>query len=290
VVDWLQKDWHISLLRAAMGVESGGFLEHPAEEKQKLHRVVQAAIYSGLYVIIDWHDHAATAHIDQAKEFFSEMAKTYGHLPNILFETFNEPIYQSWSHAIKPYHEQILNVIRPHSSNIVICGTPMWSQSVDEASREMLAFKNVAYTLHFYAATHKGWLRDKAQAALTAGAALFVSEWGTCEASGDGHLDLAETQAWLDFLEEHSISDAAWAINDKDEACSALLPGASAGGNWSEANLTESGRFHRASLRRYADQGATRRLLDAHDLVLSGSQSGAAFASVTLAVLVASLA
>jgi len=232
--------------------------------------------------------------------FFSEMAKTYGHLPNILFETFNEPIYQSWSHAIKPYHEQILNVIRPHSSNIVICGTPMWSQSVDEASREMLAFKNVAYTLHFYAATHKGWLRDKAQAALTAGAALFVSEWGTCEASGDGHLDLAETQAWLEFLEEHSISDAAWAINDKDEACSALLPGASAGGNWSEANLTESGRFHRASLRRHADQGfrqpgirgngATRRLLDTRNFVLSGSQSGAALASATLVMLLASLA
>lgn len=291
VVDWLREDWHISLLRAAMGVEAGGYLEHPEQEKDKLHTVVQAAIRKGIYVIIDWHDHAANAHVEQAKTFFTEMAKTYGHLPNVLFETFNEPIRQSWGQEIKPYHEEILRVIRPHSRNIVICGTPMWSQSVDEASRERVGGENVAYTLHFYAATHKAWLRDKALAALNAGAALLVSEWGTCEASGDGRLDLAETQAWLEFLEEHHISDAAWAVNDKEEACSALLPGASSGGSWSPADLTQSGRFVRNSLRRH-ERGDHRHLYAAaegFDIdTVSGAQQGRALAfTVLLAMLLA---
>ena len=28
----------------------------------------------------------------------------------------------------------------------------------------------------------------------------FVSEWGTCEANGNGHLDLEEAQKWEDFM------------------------------------------------------------------------------------------
>ena len=55
--------------------------------------------------------------------------------------------------------------------------------------------KNVMYTLHFYAATHKEWLRDKAQAALDKGLPLFVSEFSICDASGNGGLDKAEAKS-----------------------------------------------------------------------------------------------
>eukprot|EP00441_Pelagodinium_beii_P027876 CAMPEP_0197655270 /NCGR_PEP_ID=MMETSP1338-20131121/39353_1 /TAXON_ID=43686 ORGANISM="Pelagodinium beii, Strain RCC1491" /NCGR_SAMPLE_ID=MMETSP1338 /ASSEMBLY_ACC=CAM_ASM_000754 /LENGTH=439 /DNA_ID=CAMNT_0043230891 /DNA_START=60 /DNA_END=1379 /DNA_ORIENTATION=+ len=256
VVDWLRTDWKISLLRAAMGVESGGYLENSEEEKRKLVQVVEAATRKGIYVIIDWHDHAALDHREEAKAFFAEMAQIYGHLPNVLFETFNEPLQVDWSQHLKPYHQEILATIRQYSNNLVICGTPTWSQDVDRASEDQLEGENIAYTLHFYASTHKGYLREKASTALQNGAALFVTEWGTCEASGDGSLDFVETQAWLDFLDEHHISDAAWAVNDKAEACSALMPGASSMGNWADADLTESGRWVRNSLRE--DEGSRR--------------------------------
>jgi len=265
VVEWLRTDWKISLLRAAMGVESGGYLENREEEKQKLAQVVEAAILQGIYVIIDWHDHSALDHREEAKAFFVEMAKAYGHLPNVLFETFNEPLSVDWSQQLKSYHEEMVSAIRSHSNNLVICGTPTWSQDVDRASEDQIDAENIAYTLHFYAATHTGALRDKASIALNNGAALFVSEWGSCEASGDGSLDFAETQAWLDFLDEHDISDAAWAVNDKEEACSALMPQASYTGNWTEAELTEHGRWVRESLR---EDGTSRRV---EGIILSGA-------------------
>mmetsp|Transcript_62714 Transcript_62714/g.147003 ORF Transcript_62714/g.147003 Transcript_62714/m.147003 type:complete len:544 (-) Transcript_62714:432-2063(-) len=249
---WLRQDWGIQLIRAAMGVESGGYLDHPEEELRKVKRVVYAAFSLGIYVIVDWHDHHANQHLGAAEGFFREIAKTYGHYPNVLFETFNEPTWQSWGQAVRPYHQKVLQVIRQYSDNIVICGTPTWSQDVDVASHDLVKGDNIAYTLHFYAGTHTQYLRDKAKEALDSGVALFVTEWGTCQANGNGDLNLEEAQKWMDFLAEYNISDADWAVNDKKESCSALEPGAATNGHWGPADLTPSGRWVRASLRHHA--------------------------------------
>ncbi|WP_437782451.1 cellulase family glycosylhydrolase [Sorangium sp. So ce1097] len=50
---------------------------------------------------------------------------------------------------------------------------------------------------------------------MAAGLPLFVTEWGTCSASGDGALDLGEAQTWLDFLSANKISWLKWSIVDK---------------------------------------------------------------------------
>ena len=73
------------------------------------------------------------------------------------------------------------------------------------------------------------------------GAALFVTEWGSVNASGDGAVAEAETQAWVDFMKAKGISNANWALNDKAEGASALVPGASPQGGWTAAQLTRSG-------------------------------------------------
>jgi len=254
VVKWLRKDWKISLLRAAYGIEMGGHLENPATELAKLQQVVETAIKVGIYVIIDWHDHNAHEHIEQAKTFFDDMAKKYGKFPNVLFETFNEPVHQNWA-EVKRYHTQVVSVIRQHTDNLVICGTPKWSQDVDVASADRVPGKNVAYTIHFYASSHGEWLRDKVRKALDRGVAIFATEWGTCEASGNGALRLDEARAWLGFFEYHGISDANWAVSDKLESCSALHEGASSSGNWRSSDLTDSGRFVRESIRTHGHTG-----------------------------------
>ncbi|CAJ1390472.1 unnamed protein product [Effrenium voratum] len=74
----------------------------------------------------------------------------------------------------------------------------------------------------------------------------------TCEADGNGGLDLEEAQAWMEFLEANNISDADWAVNDKKESCSALQPGAATNGHWGPRDLTPSGRWVRHSLRQHA--------------------------------------
>jgi endoglucanase len=251
-VKWLKEDWRCTIVRAAMAVGSGGYLTNPEQEKQKVITVVDAAIEQGLYVIIDWHDHEAHKNTQAAQDFFAEMAKRYKDSPNVIYEIWNEPLNDhSWSNIIKPYCEAVIRTIRQHDpDNIIVCGSRSWSQRVDEASQDPLKFDNIAYTLHFYAATHKQWLRDAATKALNNGVALMVTEWGTSEASGNGKLDDEETRKWWQFLDENQISWCNWSVADKQETSAALKPGAAGTGGWADDVISPSGLFVREELRR----------------------------------------
>lgn len=242
-VEWLRDDWKCTVVRAAMGVEMGGYSDHPQEEKAKVCAVVDAAIQLGIYVIIDYHSHEAHKNPALAKQFFAEMARKYGKYPNVLYEIYNEPLKEvSWSKELKPYSEAVIEEIRKYDpDNIVIVGTRQWSQMVSEAAVDPLNDKQVVYTLHYYAGTHTQWLRDEATKAMKKGIALFVSEFGTCDASGNGNLDAKESELWFAFLDKHKISWCNWSIADKDETASALKPNADGEGHWPKSMITPSG-------------------------------------------------
>lgn len=253
VVSWLKSDWDSTLIRAAMGVdEGGGYLSDPVSNKNKVKTVVDAAIANDMYVIIDWHTHHAESYQAQAIAFFQEMARTYGNKNHVIYEIYNEPLQVSWSGVVKPYAQAVVNAIRAiDPDNLIIVGTPTWSQDVDAASRDKIAGNNIAYTLHFYAGTHGQYLRDKAQTALNNGAALFVTEWGSVNADGNGGVNYGETNAWVNFMKTNNISHANWAVNDKAEGASAMVPGASASGGWSSSQLTASGAFAKDIIRNW---------------------------------------
>ena len=257
VVRWLKNDWNSKLVRASMGVEdANGYLQDPAGNKARVKAVVDAAIANDMYVIIDWHSHKAENYRPQAIAFFEEMARTYGKSNHVIYEIYNEPLQVSWSNTIKPYAQAVINAIRAiDPDNLIIVGTPNWSQDVDVASRDKLSGTNIAYALHFYAGTHGQQLRDKAQTALNNGVALFVTEWGSVSANGDGAVAEAETMAWVRFMKEKGLSNANWALNDKAEGASALIPGASPQGGWSNAQLTRSGTLAKQIISTWAGNG-----------------------------------
>ena len=78
---------------------------------------------------------------------------------------------------------------------------------MDAASQDRVEGDNLAYTIHFYAASMGADLRRKVSVALANGAASFATERGTCECTGDGRLDLEEPQSWLDFFKDKHIWD-----------------------------------------------------------------------------------
>jgi endoglucanase len=247
-VDQLVDDWHATLIRVPLGIaESGGYLSSPADNEAKITTVVDRAIARGAYAVIDWHDDKAPDHQSAAIDFFTRMAKKYSNSPGVLFEIYNEPTGVEWP-AVRAYAQAVIAAIRgAGATNLVIVGTPNWSQDVDVAAQSPITgYADIAYTLHFYAATHKQPLRDKAKTALDAGLALFVTEWGTCESSGDGTVDPAETKTWLDFLDQDQISWANWSLNNKAESCSALTPSAGTTGPWTGSALTTSGTLVKA--------------------------------------------
>jgi endoglucanase len=251
VVNWLKQDWHAGIVRAALGIDPKGYLADPAANQARVVRVVDAAIADDLYVIIDWHDHQANEHPALAVAFFTEMARRYGTRPNIIYEIFNEPYKGlTWARDVKPYAEQVVAAIRAlDPANLIVVGTANFSQDVDIAAADPIKDANLAYTLHFYAGTHKQRLRDKAVKAMNLGAALFVTEWGTCDSSGNGKIDAASTEAWMAFMREWQLSHCNWAVYDKAETASILLPSAASRGPWRDEDLSPSGRYARSLIR-----------------------------------------
>ncbi len=245
VVSWLQEDWNTTIVRAAMGVEdSGGYLDNKTANKERVQTIVDAAIDVGLYVIIDWHSHHAEDNTDEAVNFFQEMATLYGEYDNVIYEIYNEPLDISWSNTIKPYALSVISAIRAiDPDNLIVVGTPEWSQRVDLAAADPITeFSNIAYTLHFYTIYHHQWLRDRANAALENGIALLITEWGLI---GYSLVD-PEANEWMTWCFNNKMSHCNWAVNDKQEEWSILVPGASTSGGWSDDNLTDSGKLARS--------------------------------------------
>ena len=252
---WLRDDWKIDVIRAPIGVHRDGYLSFPEQEMGKLESVIRAATELGLYVIADWHAHEPEP--DQAVGFFAAVAEKYRDLPNLIYETWNEPLGEhDWSEIVKPYHARVAGEIRARGcENLIVAGTSKWCQNIEAAAADPLAVENVVYSLHFYAATHGNALRGKVTNALLRGLPLLVTEWGVCEADGGGRLDARETRRWWKFLEDNRIGYVNWSLSDKGETSAALLPGASAQGGWTSDALSPSGRLVRRHLGRIRRRG-----------------------------------
>ena len=252
VVTWLKDDWNTTIVRAAMGVEDpGGYLDNKTANKNRVKTIVDAAIENGIYVIIDWHSHHAEDNTNEAVLFFEEMADLYGEFDNVIYEIYNEPLDVSWSTIIKPYAISIISTIRAiDPDNLIIVGTPEWSQRVDLAAADPITgYSNIAYSLHFYTTHHKQWLRDRASSALESGIALFVTEWGSV---GYSLVD-SEANEWMTWCHTNKISHCNWAVNDKEEEWSILIPGANTTGGWSDDELTKAGKLAKNIIRNWPE-------------------------------------
>ncbi|MBN2440124.1 MAG: cellulase family glycosylhydrolase [Spirochaetales bacterium] len=214
---------------------------------QRTKDYVDDAIEAGLYVVIDWHVHTDPApYVNEAIAFFDEMSQLYGGYPNVLWEICNEPsgATATWEN-IKLYANQVIPVIRAHDpDNIIIVGTPNWSQDVDAASTSPLTgYTNIMYALHFYAADHTDTYRNKLLTAINNNIPIFCTEWGT---SGYDPIttppDFYQSQLWLDILDANNISWINWSFIHKTEYSSILLPAiVGISGPWSNAELSDSG-------------------------------------------------
>ncbi|MDR0894400.1 MAG: glycoside hydrolase family 5 protein [Prevotellaceae bacterium] len=249
-VAYFADPWHASVVRAAMGIEpDGGYLQDSARAVNCVQTVVDAAIDNHLYAIIDWHSHHI--HLEEAKAFFRQMATRYKGVPNVIYELYNEPVDDTWE-AVKAYSIELIRVIRAIDKDaLILIGSPHWDQDIHiAADSPITGYSNLMYTLHFYAATHKQELRDRADYALGKGLPLFVSECAGMEASGDGPIDRASWNEWVAWMNYHHLSWAAWSVSDKDETCSMLLPAAASEGGWGDDVIKEWGKIVRSDLSR----------------------------------------
>ncbi|MFD1637658.1 glycoside hydrolase family 5 protein [Evansella tamaricis] len=260
-------DWNANVIRLAMYIGEAGYAQRPEQMMERVTSGIDHAIANDLYVIVDWHVHhpGDPNHeiYEGAMDFFKEISSMYPNHPNIIYELANEPNeggdgvtndIEGWR-AVKSYAEPIIEMLRESGNeNLIIVGTPNWSQRPDLAAEDPIDDDNTAYTLHFYSGSHNdGSLMDNARIALDNGVAVFVTEWGTSEASGNNGPYIEESDEWLDFLDEHHISWVNWSASNKQEASAAFIPYTilDPGENqaWSEDDLTDSGIYVRSKMR-----------------------------------------
>ena len=255
----LRDDWKCNAVRIAMYTEEwGGYTTgsgYASQAKQKVINGVEQATKLGMYVIIDWHilrDGNPQTHQSEAIAFFREMASRYKNYNNVIYELCNEPNGGvSWASNIKPYCQAVVNAIRAIDKNkLIICGTGTWSQDIDQVLGNRLGDANCAYTLHFYANTHTDWLRDRLKRCYNSGLPVLVTEFGTCDASGNGGFNDYQTRQWYSTLAGMKIGWFNWSASNKAETASAFNPGTNlANISAGDSQLTQSGKLIRSLFR-----------------------------------------
>ncbi len=247
----LKEEWGANVFRLAMyTAEYGGFCSGGDKESLKalVKDGVKYATDNDMYVIIDWHilsDGNPNTYLEDAKGFFEEMSEEYADYTNVLYEICNEPNGgTSWS-DVKSYAEEVIEVIRENDEDgIILVGTPNWSQYVEQAAADPIeGYDNIMYTLHFYAATHKEDLREAMVRAVEAGLPIFVSEYGICDASGNGGIDEYQANQWVELLNQYQISYVAWNLSNKSETSAVIKSSCSKTSGFTLEDLSDSGKW-----------------------------------------------
>jgi endoglucanase len=219
----LAGDWKADVLRVSLYVQEGGYETNPTGYTQMAQTIVDAAIAKGMYVLIDWHQldpGDPNYNTARAKTYFTAMANRYKSTPNVFYEIANEPNGVNWA-TIKRYADQLVPHIRAiDATNPIIVGTPGWDTfgvsgqgPATDVYNNRVNDSNLLYTFHFYAASHGAEYRAKLDEA-SSRVPVFVTEWGTQQASGDGGNDFASSQQYIDLMARKKISWTSWNYSD----------------------------------------------------------------------------
>ena len=247
----LKKKWNANAVRLAMyTAEYGGYCTggNKKELKNLIKQGVKYAKKADMYAIVDWHilsDQNPNTYKKDARKFFKEISKSLKSYNNVIYEICNEPNGSTSWKDIKKYAKAIIPVIRANDRDaVIIVGTPNWSQYVDEAAKSPIkGYKNIMYALHFYAGTHKDDLRNKMVSAVGNGLPVFVSEFGICDASGNGAVDKASANTWVSEMNKYGISYVCWNLSNKDESSALIKSSCSKTSGFVKSDLSEEGRW-----------------------------------------------
>lgn len=236
----LARDWRCNAVR--ISVHPGHWRASPGATLAALGRDVAAARAEGLWVVIDWHAigfpgryaekvdpswglplDAFDSDEDLALEFWREMALTFGRDTGVLFELWNEPVYDGrlWKNTgrhwpqLKALWLRLLAEVRRHSEAIVIASGGRWAHDLMGIAADPIDDPRVAYAWHCYPKDEKAvpnrW--EECLGGLPALKPVLVTEWGFCR-SCEAHLFGTPEDFGVPLLREaidrHELHAFAW--------------------------------------------------------------------------------
>ena len=249
-LDALAYDWGSDVLRISLYVQEGGYETNPTAFTNQVTTLINEATERGMYALVDWHQLTPgdpNANLTNAKKFFTDICTLHKDKNNIIYDICNEPNGVAWS-RIKTYSDQIIPVIRAIDGDaVVLVGTHAWGsmgisdgRTAQDIVSNPVNFSNIMYTFHFYAKDHRDeylneldWASDRLP--------VFVTEFGTQEASGDGPNDFAMAQRYIDLMRNKKISWTNWNYSDDSRSGAVWTTGTCSNGPWNTSRLKPAG-------------------------------------------------
>ena len=257
----LKKEWRTNCVRITMYTdEFRGYCKDGNKQhlKELVEKGVNIAEKLDMYVIVDWHvlsDQDPMKYIDQAEGFFGDMSKRFADKNNVIYEICNEPNNSGTWERVTEYADRIIPLIRQNSPDaLIITGTPNWSQDIHCALDKPFKWDNVMYSLHFYAATHKGTLRSRLERCVEAGLPVFINEFNLCEASGKGDIDIEESEAWREVIDRLGISCISWCLSNSGDTCGVFAKDCTKLSGWKDEDLKKSGKMIKSWFNTFAEE------------------------------------
>jgi endoglucanase len=262
-LDALAYDWGADVLRISLYVQEGGYETDPAGFTAQVNRLIEEATERGMYALVDWHQLTPgdpNYNLSRAKTFFSAIANQHKNKNNIIYDICNEPNSGATWAKIKTYADQMIPHIRAIDNDaVILVGTHGWSTfglsgdgSLQDVLNNRLQFPNVMYTFHFYARDHRTAYLNQLNTASDQ-LPVFVTEFGTQEASGDGPNDFAMAQQFIDLMRNKKISWTNWNYSDDFRTGAVWQTGTCSNGPWTTARLKEAGAWVRQRILSPAD-------------------------------------
>lgn len=262
-LDALAYDWGADVLRISLYVQEGGYETDPAGFTAQVNRLIEEATERGMYALVDWHQLTPgdpNYNLTRAKTFFSAIANQHKNKNNIIYDICNEPNSGATWAKIKTYADQMIPHIRAIDNDaVILVGTHGWSTfglsgdgSLQDVLNNPLTFPNVMYTFHFYARSHRTAYLNQLNAASDR-LPVFVTEFGTQEASGDGQNDFPMAQQFIDLMRNKKISWTNWNYSDDFRSGAVWQTGTCGNGPWTTARLKAAGLWVRERMLNPAD-------------------------------------
>lgn len=258
-LDALAGTWGADVLRVSTYVQEGGYATNPRLFTKRAARMVRQATARGMYVIIDWHllePGDPFVNLDRARRFFAAMTHRFADQDNVFYEIANEPNGVSWS-RVRAYAEELIPDLRAADPDApILVGTAGWSSfgvadghDPRQVVRHPVRADNIAYTFHFYAASHGADYR-RALARASRRLPVFVTEFGTQRFTGNGPDDFASARRYLSLMNKRGISWVNWNYSDDRRSGAVFETGTCPRGPFStDAVLKPAGEWVRDRIR-----------------------------------------
>jgi aryl-phospho-beta-D-glucosidase BglC (GH1 family) len=200
----IANDWNANAVR--ISVHPGAWRDFGRLRAQEaLTQNVNAALDAGLFVILTWHaigipngyyqkapDGMAADIYDSdfalAKDFWRHMSWQFGREGRVIFELWNEPVYETpppegesrWP-QLRPFWQELTALIRDNGGrNVLLATSHDWGYGIRGIGAQPLDDANTAYAWHVYAGTDHDnpslWLRQLDGLHLRK--PVIMTEWG----------------------------------------------------------------------------------------------------------------